>query len=76
MDIKLHAIVDIHGEPYEETCLCDGCYTDYHKDWYGMSHDGKHSRWREFDAPKKNTEYSKLVCTICGFPIGSEMPNT
>jgi hypothetical protein len=66
----LHAIIDFYGEPYEETCLCDVHYTENNKEWHNLSY--PNARWREFEAEKTDTEYAKLSCTICGFPIGSE----
>jgi hypothetical protein len=71
MKIMLHAIVDFYDEPYEETCLCDGHFTEFNRNWHELSY-GTKARWREFTPQLKNTEYAQLNCTICGFPIGTE----
>ena len=68
----LHAIVNFCDEPYEDTCLCDGHYTQQNIEWHEMNYDGAKSRWMDFKPQLKNPEYAPLNCTICGYPISSE----
>ena len=61
------------GGAYEETCLCSDHYMDENQRTYYELNYTK-PKWMKFSAQLKNPEYAEMVCTVCGYPIGSNAP--